>query len=68
MLRGIKGSTVQGIHMQVLLFTPTGEQWATERDFQRRALAALHQAGVRLSDGLEVQAMAAGDMFGAEQG
>ena len=68
MLRGVKRSTALGVHMQVLLFTQTGEQWAAEREFQRRALAALHQAGVRLSDGLEVQAMAAGDMFGAEQG
>ena len=68
MLRGVKRSTALGVHMQVLLFTQTGQQWATEREFQRRALAALHQAGVRLSDGLEVQAMAAGDMFGAEQG
>ena len=68
MLRGIKCSTALGVHMQVLLFTQAGEQWAAEREFQRRALGALHQAGVRLADGFGVQSMEAADMFGAQQG
>ena len=68
MLRGVKCSTALGVHMQVLLFTQAGEQWAAEREFQRRALGALHQAGVRLAEGLGVQSMEAADMFGAQQG
>ena len=68
MLRGIKCSTALGVHMQVLLFTQAGEQWAAEREFQRRALGALHQAGVRLADGFGVQSMDAADMLGAQQG
>ena len=68
MLRGIKCSTALGVHMQVLLFTQAGEQWAAEREFQRRALGALHQAGVRLAEGHGVQSMEVADMFGAQQG
>ena len=68
MLRGVKCSTALGVHMQVLLFTQAGEQWAAEREFQRRALGALHQAGVRLADGFGVQSMDAADMLGAQQG
>ena len=37
-----------------LLITRVGEQWATEREFQRRALQALHRRGVQIADGLEL--------------
>ena len=53
-LRGVKRSTALGVHMQVLLITRVGEQWATEREFQRRALQALHRRGVQIADGLEL--------------
>ena len=37
-----------------LLITRVGEHWATEREFQRRALQALHRRGVQIADGLEL--------------
>ena len=40
-LRGIKRATALGVQMQVLLVTRAGEQWTTEREFQRRALRAV---------------------------
>lgn len=52
-LRGVKRISALGVHMQVLLITRSGEQWTTEREFQRRALRALHRRGVKLADGLE---------------
>ena len=53
-LRGIKRTTALGGQMQVLLVTRAGEQWTTEREFQRRALRALHRRGVQMADGLEL--------------
>ena len=53
-LRGVKRTSALGVHMQVLLITRTGEQWTTEREFQRRTLRALHRRGVALADGLEL--------------
>ena len=53
-LRGIKRTTALGVQMQVLLVTRAGEQWTTEREFQRRALRALHRRGVQMADGLEL--------------
>jgi small conductance mechanosensitive channel len=53
-LRGIKRTTALGVQMQVLLVTRAGEQWTTEREFQRRALRALHRRGVQLADGLDL--------------
>ena len=35
----------------MLLVTRAREQWTTEREFQRRALRALHRRGVQLADG-----------------
>ncbi|QNJ14629.1 small-conductance mechanosensitive ion channel/ MscS family [Synechococcus sp. A18-46.1] len=53
-LRGIKRTTALGVQMQVLLVTRAGEQWTTEREFQRRVLRALHRRGVQLADGLDL--------------
>ena len=53
-LRGIKRTTALGVQMQVLLVTRAGEQWSTEREFQRRALRALYRRGVQLADGLDL--------------
>lgn len=53
-LRGIKRTTALGVQMQVLLVTKAGEQWATEREFQRRVLQAFHRRGVQMADGLEL--------------
>ena len=53
-LRGIKRATALGVQMQVLLVTRAGEQWTTEREFQRRVLRALHRRGVQLADGLDL--------------
>ena len=53
-LRGIKRTTALGVQMQVLLVTRAGEQWSTEREFQRRGLRALHRRGVQLADGLDL--------------
>ena len=53
-LRGVKRTTALGVQMQVLLVTRAGEQWTTEREFQRRALRALHRRGVQLADGLDL--------------
>ena len=55
-LRGVKRVTALGVQMQVLLITKVGEHWVTEREFQRRALQALHQRGVWMADGLELKA------------
>ena len=60
-LRGVKRSSALGVHMQVLLITRSGEQWTTEREFQRRALRALHRRGVVLADGLEFASAMAGE-------
>ena len=60
-LRGVKRSSALGVHMQVLLITRSGEQWTTEREFQRRALRALHRRGVILADGLELASAMAGE-------
>ena len=54
-LRGIKRTTALGVEMQVLLVTRAGEQWTTEREFQRRALRSLHRRGVQMADGLELR-------------
>ena len=56
-LRGVKRTSALGVHMQVLLITKAGEQWTTEREFQRRALRALHRRGVLLADGLELSSL-----------
>ena len=61
MLRGVKRTSALGVHMQVLLITRAGEQWTTEREFQRRALRALHRRGVQLADGLDLNAAPAVD-------
>ena len=53
-LRGVKRTSALGVHMQILLVTRAGEQWTTEREFQRRILKALHRRGVDLADGLEI--------------
>jgi len=53
-LRGIKRTTALGVQMQVLLVTKAGEQWTTEREFQRRVLQAFHRRGVQMADGLEL--------------
>ncbi|QNI92207.1 small-conductance mechanosensitive ion channel/ MscS family [Synechococcus sp. BOUM118] len=53
-LRGIKRTTALGVQMQVLLVARAGEQWTTEREFQRRVLRALHRRGVQLADGLDL--------------
>ena len=60
-LRGVKRTSALGVHMQVLLITRAGEQWTTEREFQRRALRALHRRGVQLADGLDLNAAPAVD-------
>ena len=60
-LRGVKRTSALGVHMQVLLITRSGEQWTTEREFQRRALRALHRRGVVLADGLEFASAMAGE-------
>ena len=44
----------QALTIGVLLLTRAGEQWTTEREFQRRALRALHRRGVQLADGLDL--------------
>ena len=53
-LRGVKRTSALGVHMQILLVTRAGEQWTTEREFQRRILKALHRRGIDLADGLEI--------------
>ena len=60
-LRGVKRTSALGVYMQVLLITRAGEQWTTEREFQRRALRALHRRGVQLADGLDLNAAPAVD-------
>ena len=60
-LRGVKRTSALGVHMQVLLITRAGEQWTTEREFQRRALRARHRRGVQLADGLDLNAAPAVD-------
>jgi small conductance mechanosensitive channel len=63
-LRGIKRTTALGVQMQVLLVTRAGEQWTTEREFQRRALRALHRRGVQLADGLDLGSVLPGTAGG----
>jgi small conductance mechanosensitive channel len=53
-LRGVKRISALGVHMQVLLITRAGEQWATEREFQRLALKELHSRNVEMANGLEL--------------
>ena len=53
-LRGIKRTKALGVQMQVLLVTRAEDQWKTEREFQRRALRALHRRGVQMAHGLEL--------------
>ncbi|QEY31116.1 hypothetical protein EVJ50_01445 [Synechococcus sp. RSCCF101] len=58
-LRGVRRTSPLGIHVEVLLTTRTGEQWAAERELQRRLLQRLGEAGVAMADGLELQAVVA---------
>ena len=53
-LHVVKRTSALGVYMQILLVTRAGEQWTTEREFQRRILKALHRRGVDLADGLEI--------------
>ena len=53
-LCGIKRTSALGVQMLVLLVTKAGEQWTTEREFQRRVLQAFYRRGVQMADGLEL--------------